>query len=154
MKINRMILPGNPRGMRGFFAWLGTTQPSIARAVLVKLRRPANLGALGIAAPEQVTTTQTAVAPSTADKIKDLVLGVSQAYLTYEQMQAQKKVMDLQLERARSGQPPLDINMEQYGLVGPSVSVGLSPQTKQLLTYGAVGLAAVYLLPKFLRKRG
>jgi hypothetical protein len=153
MKEHKMMIPGNPRGLRGFFAWLGMTQPNIGRAVLIKLRHPVKLGDLGIASPEQVTTAQGPVAPSTADKIKDLVLGVSQAYLTYEQMQAQKKVMALQLERARAGLAPLDINMEQYGLTGPSVSVGLSPGTKQLLIYGGGALAAVYLLPKLLGKR-
>lgn len=152
MKITRMDLPGNPRGMRGFFSWLAVTQPQVARAVMTRLRRPGTLGDLGITAPEQVTTTQAPVAPSITDKIRDLVLGVSQAYLTYEQMQAQKKVMALQLERARSGQPPLDINMEQYGLTGPSVSVGLSPTTRNLLVAGGVGLAAVYLLPKLLKR--
>ncbi len=154
MKMNQMLLPGNPRGMRGFFAWIKRTQPVIARAVAVRLRRPVKLGDLGITAPEQITTTQAPVAPSTADKIRDLVLGVSQAYLTYEQMQAQKKVMQMQLDRARSGLPPLDINMEQYGLTGPAVSVGLSPQTRTLLIAGAVGLGAVYLLPKLLKRNG
>ncbi len=154
MRETKMILPGNPRGMRGFFVWLGTTQPRVARAVAIKLRRPVMLGSLGLTTPAEVTTTQAPVAPSITDKIKDLVLGVSTAYLTYEQMQAQKKVMALQLERARAGLAPLDINMEQYGLTGPQVSVGLSPATKSLLIYGGGALAAVYLLPKFLRKRG
>lgn len=152
MKENKFLLPGNPRGMRGFFSWLGVSQPKIARAVMAKMRKPLKLGSLGITAPEEVTTTQAPVAPSLADKIKDLVLGVSSAYLTYEQMQAQKKVMALQLERARAGLAPLDINMEQYGLTGPQVSVGLSPQTKQLLIYGGGAAAAIYLLPKLLKR--
>ena len=78
----------------------------------------------------------------------------SQAYLTYEQMRAQKKVMDAQLARAQAGLPPLDLNMEQYGLTGPQVSVGLSPTTRTLLIAGAAGLGLVYLLPKLLGKRG
>jgi hypothetical protein len=152
MKILQSSLPGNPRGMRGFFAWLGTKQPGIARAVAERLRDRGTLGDLGITAPAAVTTSQGPVAQTTADKIKDIVLGVSQAYLTYEQMRAQKKVLDLQLQRAQSGQPPLDIDLDRYGIPGPSVSVGLSPTTKNLLIYGGVGLAAVYLLPKFLKR--
>jgi hypothetical protein len=154
MKEKKTFLPGNPRGMRGFFAWLGTQQPGIARAVLIKLSKPGTLGDLGIEAPTQVTTTQAPVAQTTADKIKDIVLGVSQAYLSYEQMRAQKKVLDMQLQRAQTGLPPLDLNMEQYGLTGPQVSVGLSPQTRTMLIYGGIGLAAVFLLPKLLGKRG
>lgn len=152
MKISQSSLPGNPRGMRGFFAWLGTKQPGIARAVAARLRDRGTLGDLGITAPAAVTTSQGPVAQTTADKIKDIVLGVSQAYLSYEQMRAQKKVLDLQLQRAQSGQPPLDLNMEQYGLTGPQVSVGLSPTTRTLLTVGGVGLAAVYLLPKLFKR--
>lgn len=152
MKENKMTLPGNPRGMRGFFAWLDATQPAVARAARARIASPASLGDLGIASPVEVTTTQAATAPSTADKIKDIVLGVSQAYLTYEQMKAQRKVMDMQLARAQAGLAPLDINMEQYGLTGPSVSVGLSPTTKSLLIYGGGALALVYLLPKFLKR--
>lgn len=152
MKERQMILPGNPRGMAGFFAWLGATQPAIARAVAVKLARRSTLGDLGITAPPEVTTTQAPQSQSVIDKVKDLVLGASQAYLTYEQMRAQKKVMDAQLQRAQAGLPPLDFNMESYGLVGPQVSVGLSPTTKNLLIWGGAGLAAVYLLPKLLKR--
>lgn len=154
MKINHFAIPGNPRGMRGFFAWLHATQPGIARAVAVKLRAPATLSGLGITAPSEVTSTEKPVAPSVVDKVKDILLGVSSAYLSYEQLQAQKKVMDVQLQRAQAGLPPLAIDMEQYGLTGPQVSVGLSPQTKTLLIYGGIGLAAVYLLPKVIGKRG
>ncbi len=152
MKENKFAIPGNPRGMRGFFAWLGTVQPRVAQAAFIKLRRPVMLGSLGLTTPEEITTTEKPVAPSILDRVKDIVLGASQAYLTYEQMQAQKKVMNLQLERARSGLPPLDITMEQYGLTGPQVSVGLSPATKTLLIYGGGALAAVYLLPKLLKR--
>ncbi len=92
------------------------------------------------------------MSPTLADKIKEIVLGASQAYLTYEQMQAQKKVMNTQLARLQAGLPALDIDMEKYGLVGPSVSVGLSPTTRSLLVWGGGALAAVYLLPKLLKR--
>lgn len=152
MKENKMTLPGNPRGMRGFFAWLDATQPAVARAARARIAAPAMLGDLGITSPVEVTTTQNATAPSTADKIKDIVLAASQAYLTVEQMKAQRKVMDMQLQRAQAGLAPLDINMESYGLTGPSVSVGISPATKNLLIYGGLGLAGVYLFGKFLKR--
>jgi hypothetical protein len=145
-------IPGSPRGAKGFFAWLGRAQPQIARSVLIKLQRPAMLGDLGLTAPEQVVTEEKPVSPTFTDKIRDLVLGASQAYLTYSQMQAQKKVMDMQLKRAQAGLAPLDINMEQYGLTGPAMNVGLSPATRNLLMWGGGALAAVYLLPKLLKR--
>jgi hypothetical protein len=79
-------------------------------------------------------------------------MGVSQAYLTNEQMKAQKKVLDMQLARAQAGLPPLDIDMRQYGLTGPSVGVGIESNTLKYLGWGAAALAAVYLLPKFLKR--
>lgn len=53
----------------------------------------------------------------------------------------QRKLLNLQVERARAGLPPLDT--AQYGL---GVKVGLSEDSKQLLIYGAAGLALLVLL--------
>lgn len=52
--------------------------------------------------------------------------------------QQQRELLKVQTERARAGLPPLDTS--QYGV---GVRVGLSEDTKQLLIYGAVALAAL-----------
>lgn len=140
-----------PAGLKGFFAWLQVNQPKVHDAALERLVASENLSGLGLTDPNAqavvAATTSTAPAsPSLADKIKDIVFGVSQAYLTAQQLNAQKKVLDMQLARAKQGLPPLEIDMQQYGLTGPAVQVGMSPETRNLLIYGAVGLAAVYLL--------
>jgi len=141
-------------GMRGFFAWLRVKSPPIYRAVSPKIRNP-QLAGLGFSeADAQVPVAQAntgPTAPSIADRIKDIVFGVSQAYLTAEQLKAQKKILDLQLQRAQQGLPPLDINMQSYGF-GPQATVGLSSDTKTLLMWGGAALAAVYLVPKLLRR--
>lgn len=50
----------------------------------------------------------------------------------------QRKLMEVQIERARAGLPPVDTS--QYGV---GVRVGLSEDSKQLLIYGGLALAAL-----------
>lgn len=54
----------------------------------------------------------------------------------------QRKLLDLQIERARQGLPPLDVS--RY--TGAAVQVGIAPQTQNLLMLGGVALLAVLLL--------
>lgn len=81
-----------------------------------------------------------------ADKIavpgEDWISSVSRAITTVAMADHQRKLLDIQLDRARRGQPPLDSS--QFGL---GVSVGVSPQIMYL------GLAALVVLYLVLRKR-
>jgi hypothetical protein len=52
--------------------------------------------------------------------------------------------MQLNIERAKNGLPPLDI--ASYSGIG--VNVGLSPETKNLLIYGGIALLAVFFLTR------
>jgi hypothetical protein len=146
-----------PPGMKGFLSWLAMTQPRTHEKLLAKVTSP-SLSGLGFTAaisavtPAVLESTAPASA-STADKVKDIILTLSQGYLTVQQMNAQKKVLDLQLARAKEGLPPLNLDMQQYGLTGPQVTVGMSPDTKKLLMIGGIGLGAVLLLPQLLGKR-
>lgn len=156
-KINPRTLNPYSTGMRGFWAWARVNNPRLYAAGLPAMRQRTAMAGLG-----QTTGTafNAAVAadnvgptsPSIIDKVKEILMGVSQAYLTSEQMKAQKKVLDMQLQRAQAGLPPLDINMQQYGLTGPSVGVGIESNTLRYLGWGAAALAAVYLIPKFLKR--
>jgi hypothetical protein len=56
----------------------------------------------------------------------------------------QRQLMQLNIERAKKGLPPIDI--ASYSGVG--VNVGLSPDTKNLLIFGGVALVAVLLLTR------
>jgi hypothetical protein len=155
-KINPRTLNPYSTGMRGFWAWARVNNPRLYAAGLPAMRSRtamAGLGITGTAAVAATTADNTGPTPvPIIDKIKEILMGVSQAYLTTEQMKAQKKVLDLQLQRAQAGLPPLDINMQQYGLTGPSVGVGIESNTLKFLGWGAAALAAVYLLPKFLKR--
>lgn len=59
----------------------------------------------------------------------------------------QRDLMRLNIERAKQGLPPIDIN--RYSGVG--VNVGLSAGTQQLATYALLGLGAIVLLGMFRR---
>jgi len=149
------ITPGRqgPRGAKGFLAWLRERAPEYYRPVMQEFQS-GSLSGLGLVGPGEVNSaSERPIATSVADTIKDIISGVSMAYLTAQQMNAQKKVLDLQLQRAQQGLAPLDIDLQSYtGAVGPTMSVGMSADTKQLLIWGGIALAAVFLLPKLLKR--
>jgi hypothetical protein len=149
---------GNPysTGMRGFWAWARVKNPRLYASGLPAMRQRTAMSGLGItgtAAEAAISADNVGATPvPVIDKIKEILLGVSSAYLTNEQMKAQKKILDVQLARAQAGLAPLDIDMSAYGLTGPSVGVGIESNTLKYLAWGAAALAAVYLLPKFLKR--
>lgn len=54
---------------------------------------------------------------------------------------AQRRILGVQLERARAGLPPLDVSG-----YGAAVQVGLDPATRNMLLIGGAALAAFLLL--------
>lgn len=133
--------------------WLQKWQPDLYRVAKKKLPAAA-LAGLGIAPGEPTLTSITldtslvsaptvSTAPSWSDTLKDVVTAASSAYLTKTQLDAQKKILDLQIQRQRAGLPPADIDPSSYGV--PQVRLGLSTDTKTLLMWGA-GLAGGGLL--------
>lgn len=154
--INPRTLNPYSTGMRGFWAWARVKNPRLYATGLPAMRQRTAMAGLGITGTAAVAATSAdnvgPTPPSIIDKVKEILLGVSSAYLTSEQMKAQKKVLDMQLARAQAGLPPLDIDMQQYGLTGPSVGVGIESNTLRYLGWGAAALAAVYLIPKILRR--
>jgi hypothetical protein len=77
-------------------------------------------------------------AASMAREGESIVESVARAASTIAMADSQRRLLNVQLERARAGKPPLDSS--QYGL---GVSVGLSPQT--VLLIGAALVAVVLL---------
>lgn len=60
------------------------------------------------------------------------------------QLDQQRTIMRLNIERAKLGQPPIDPT--SYSGVG--VQVGLAPSTQNLIVLGLLGLGAVLLLAR------
>mgnify|MGYP001003535001 CR=1 FL=1 len=86
---------------------------------------------------------ETAVAGE--DYLTTLQRILSSLALTYQQQQ----LMALNIERARRGQPPVDI--AQYSGIG--VNVGLSTGTQQLVMYGGIALLALLALQTVMKGR-
>lgn len=149
----RRVTPAErERNRAAFVGWLRRTFPQLAdkAAKLVNLPTPggAQLGA--------ETTSQ----PSTWEKLFDTISTLGQSVLTYR---TQKELLDMQLDRARQGLPPLDSS--QYA---PTVRVTTDPATIQtalstagagisstlrpLLVPGLIAVGAWLLLGK--KKRG
>ena len=90
------------------------------------------------------------VAPGVGDAMQSylatglsVVDAVAKAASAFALSDAQRRLLNIQMQRAAAGQPPLDSS--QYGL---GVSVGLGGDTQKLLMFGALGIAALFLLTK------
>ena len=85
---------------------------------------------------QKITQTQVQ-GESWIDTLQKLVPALT---MTVQQVQ----LMQLNIERAKGGLPPIDI--ASYSGVG--VNVGLSPATRNLLIYGGIALVAVFFLTR------
>lgn len=153
MTVQRQLITST--GVQGFLQWLKTAQPYLYRKIEKKLPAP-QLAGLG-ADDALIASASTAATPSSiTDILKNLVLGAGQVLLTKEQLKAQQKILDLQLERARAGLAPADIDPTLFGLPAPSVRLGLDADVQRMLTVGAAvggGLLLLYILFGSRRRR-
>lgn len=139
------------RGKRGLLQWYKYNQPALYKRIVARLPADGGLSAFGLVDPATIATP----APPTrswADTFQSVLQSVGQAYLTAEQVKAQSKIANVQLQRAVNGQPPLDINPAQYGLT-PQVSVGVTTDTKKTVMYVAGGLGLLYVLAQLAKRR-
>lgn len=58
----------------------------------------------------------------------------------------QKQLLEVQIERAKQGLPPLSANQ-----IATGVNVGIAPDTQKLLMWGMAGLVLVIALPQVMR---
>lgn len=114
------------RGTAGFIAWLRRDFPQAYAALATK--RPDLLradGGLGQVAP-----------PSRSQQIADFVMPLLQVY-------QQRQILKLQLERAKKGQPPVDVDAYAAPATRVELEAGERTQRVGLLIAGALGLGAV-----------
>lgn len=140
------------RGTKGFLRWTQANLPRTYRGVKKELQSSAKLSGLGVIDP-LATASDQPMSSSLAQTLKELAQVAAQTYLTKEQIQAQNKIMNIQLQRAQAGLAPLNIDPATYGLPSPSIGVGLTGDTKQLLIYGGLGVGALWLLSTFMGTR-
>lgn len=136
--------PIGATGTKGFLLWLKDRQPYLYRKIEKKIPAP-QLAGLGGMDPLVTTASSSPASSTIVDALKNLVLGAGQVLLTKEQLKAQQKIVDLQLERARAGLPPADIDPTQYGLPAPSVKLGVDPEISRMLKIGGIALGLGFL---------
>lgn len=74
---------------------------------------------------------------------EDWINAVSRAMTTVAMADYQRRLLNVQLERARQGLPPLAAS--EYGV---GINVGIDPATRNMLLIGGVALVAVLLLAR------
>ena len=139
------------KGTLGFLKFLQQTQPKIYAKVAASLlnRSPQNLNGLGdtyttmggVAVDPATLATATPPSSGLADTLSQLINTAAQTYVTVQNIDLQKQVLQAQLTRAQQGLPPLSV--DQYGQ--PLRSSGLS---SNVLLFGLLGLGAVLLLSR------
>lgn len=129
--------------------------PAIAR------RRASRLGSTYDPGLNDIFTTQTVPDAGWAEQLETVAPGVT-GVITSQQSGGeswmdtlqrtlpvltatyqQKQILGIQLARAQAGLPPLDPSA-----LGVGVSVGVSPELKQMLVLGSIGLAAVIFMSR------
>lgn len=133
------------RGTKGALEYIRRAFPREFAHIQSELRATGQLRGLG-AVGLTVAATETPPSRSLVDTIKELAQVAGQVYLTREQMQAQQQILNVQLQRAQQGLPPLAIDPTQYGIPQPSVGISLDDGTKKMLLYGGIGLAVALML--------
>jgi len=107
-------------------------------------------GRLGYTGAPTAATVPAAPVVPWYTKIVSALAPVGTAALSVYQ---QARIDKMNRERLRAGQPP--IPPEQYRqYIGPTATaeIGLSPATRNMLLFGGLGLAAVLLLPRLMRR--
>lgn len=148
------IRPNSSTGMRGFFLWLRDANPALYAKAMPRVRSGHTLAGLGFtntSAALPVDAQETGPAkPGVAQTISSILQTVASGYLTAQQVKNQQKVLDMQLQRAQQGLPPLDVDLRQYGMV-PQASVGLTDDTQRLLLWVVAGVGAIVVVSKLIK---
>jgi hypothetical protein len=165
-------------GAKGYLIWLAQNQPDLYKQVREKLRPmlPKDLGAymrgtlggLGVDSQVQLQTIGVdlsllkdpviAAAPQGAsstwsDTLANVLQGVAVAYSTKQQIDAQAKLNQIQLDRIRQGLQPMNIDPASLGLQTASASIGIAPNTQKMLMWGGGAILGVWILTSVLGGR-
>jgi len=116
-----------------FLEWLKKTYPLVFEAAYEKMYR------------EQGLQAETPTEENWLDKILNSVSQVAPAILSLKQ---QKELLDIQMDRAKKGLPPLEVS--QYA---PTVNVGVSSDVMDKILKIGVPLSLAFLAVKLLGKR-
>lgn len=146
-------------GAQGFLKWLKLALPDAYRAILPdvkKLQAQARMNGFGAFGDGGVSTDvpagAAAASTSWTDTLSKLITAWGQYKLTDAQLDVAKQAASINLQRAQQGLAPLPYTAEQMG-ISPTVNVGLSGSTSNLVMYGAIGVGLLLVLNMFKPRR-
>lgn len=138
--------PVKPAAAEKFLAWVSAMHPKLFDAALKRAnaRASSTLGQVDAKAASE---------PGPLDRLLTTIQTLAPVYL---QAKAQKELLDVQMDRARQGLPPLD--PRQYApavnlSVDPNLMTDVGERMRPLLIYGGIALGAVFLLSQMGRGR-
>jgi hypothetical protein len=149
-------------GPKGYLVWLALNQPRLYKQIRPRLlaSMPANLSGFGstnlsltamgvspaIESDPLINAAPSGASSKWADTLQTILGAAATVYTTKTQIDAQKRINDMQLDRLRQGLPPLNIDPGQYGLATASASIGVSEGTRKWLTYGGLAVVGAWIL--------
>lgn len=97
----------------------------------------------------QETVPTAGATPSILDQIVSFGQKLVPVVLSYQQ---KKELNDINVERAKRGQPPLDMNAYLRSSA-PQIRAGLTTDTQKMLMYGGLLIAGVFIFSAVMRRR-
>jgi hypothetical protein len=137
-----------PRAGTRFGAYLTTPRFQRFGAYLTQ-PRATRFGALGDDASSSDSTSSAVATTTPGQPDTSWINSLATAATTIENINAQSQLNSINIQRAAAGLSPLPSSV-----IGPTVSVGLSSDVQDLLIYGGLGFAALYLVSMLAKKRG
>lgn len=163
--------PGAAPGWPGFFAWVASVSPDMYDYLRVSLpnfvedRQSFRSGAPALGAIDFSWPTPDVQIPSlsstegqtdstplpTTTATSQIIDTVKQAAAAFLPLITQQKLLQINVDRARQGLPPIDT--ASYESASQGINVGVNRSTQQTLLMLAAGIGAVYLLSQVIGKR-
>jgi hypothetical protein len=143
---------GATPGLPGFVGWLAAVHPKLYSMVqasapnqvsaIENMRSPGAQLSGDVPAPTAPSISGTA--------LQQFVSTVTQAGAAILPLVQQQKILNLQLQRAKQGLPPLDVGA--YIDPNQGLNVGLNPATQRTLLWLGGGLFGAWVLTRVLRR--
>lgn len=139
---------GSAPGFPGFIAWLASTHPQVYNMVAVAEPEATQFYESDHASGSLLSGDEPAPQASRVQQFVDAITSAGSALLSLNQ---QKKILAVQLDRAKRGLQPLDVGA--YVDPNQGVNVGLNPATRKTMLWLGGGLLAAVVLTRVLGRR-
>lgn len=165
-----MSTPIEVTGAKGYLIWMAKNQPALYAKVRERLITSMPLGAYmahpfgdvalqdfsldtSLVSDPVIQSAPTTASSSWADTLASVVKAVGVGYATKKQIDAQSQLNQIQLDRVRRGEQPVNVDLSSMGLSTATLGLGLTGNTQNLVIWGGAAILAVWLLTSLTKKR-